>query len=1002
MITRPTRIVRCVVAALCIGGAACESRTVDEAAPIVAVQSQALSRPPPVPQPPNPYTLFESLQVRPLALSANRKRLFALNTPDNRLEIFKLNSGKNSLKPWKSVAVGLEPIALAVRGDDEVWVVNHLSDSISVVRLQDCNDDDADDASGGARVVRTLLVGDEPRDIVFAGPDKKLAFISAAHRGQNVGQDPQLLDPTVGRADVWVFDADNLGTSLTGTRLQKLTLFADTPRALAASPDGTRVYAAPFFSGNETTLASKEAVATAYASSIDPTNPNFVFFMGTRQPLTARVVKRKLGPDGAYHWFDDLGTNFDAAVLVTLPDYDVFTIDATQNPPAAIPSQTFAHAGTTLFNMAVHPINSKVYIANTEAHNDVRFEGHNPTLGVSSVRGKAVDSRITVLNPATGAMTYNNLNSHVVDGVGDPRLSRVFPQDLAFSADGRLLYVVAQGSAKLAVYDTAALENGSAAPTAFNQVLLSAGGPTGVVLDEKKNRAFVLTRFDNGISVVDLATRTETKHIRMFSPEPSKVTAGRRFLYDATFTSDNGTQACASCHVGGDMDHLSWDLGNPGGIELPITRNGADAVLFTAPPGLIGQLVPTAADLFTSFRPVKGPMTTQSLRGLDNHGSMHWRGDRNGAVKQDGTPFLDDAGAPVVSAQPNSGMFDEFTAFLSFNVAFPGLVGRAAELSGADMAAFTRFALELSYPPNPIRALDNSLSASEAAGRDFYFQTQTVSGATVELPVDRLHNCNGCHTLDPSGNSGQTEHPGFFGSSGRLSFENLPQIFKVAHLRNAYQKVGMFASSPDSNRTLTVIPQVNPPLPAVRGFGYQPDGAVGQIPHHISGRVFIKTTNPTSPVGQNPGGIPTFVLDANGDPLPQLDPVGFVVRRNIASFVLAYDSNFKPALGQQVSFDASSGADVNARIALLTARAQTGDCALVAKTFLNGRERGYVLEGVSYRPDKGGEAPISEAELKARVLNARSSVAFTCVPPNAGYRIGIDRDADGIADGDER
>jgi hypothetical protein len=48
-------------------------------------------------------------------------------------------------------------------------------------------------------------------------------------------------------------------------------------------------------------------------------------------------------------------------------------------------------------------------------------------------------------------------------------------------------------------------------------------------------------------------------------------------------------------------------------------------------------------------------------------------------------------------------------------------------------------------------------------------------------------------------------YPGFFGSSGRLSFENLPQIFKVAHLRNAYQKVGMFASSPDENSALTPI-----------------------------------------------------------------------------------------------------------------------------------------------------------------------------------------------------
>ena len=34
------------------------------------------------------FTNFESGQVRPLALSPDGTRLFAVNTPDNRLEIF--------------------------------------------------------------------------------------------------------------------------------------------------------------------------------------------------------------------------------------------------------------------------------------------------------------------------------------------------------------------------------------------------------------------------------------------------------------------------------------------------------------------------------------------------------------------------------------------------------------------------------------------------------------------------------------------------------------------------------------------------------------------------------------------------------------------------------------------------------------------------------------------------------------------------------------------------
>src|SRR5687768_3810146 len=90
------------------------------------------------------FTTFESGQVRPLALSPDGARLYAVNTPDNRLEIFDVDG--DGLTHAGSVAVGLEPVAAAARSNAEVWVVNHLSDSVSIV----------DVASTPARVVRTL------------------------------------------------------------------------------------------------------------------------------------------------------------------------------------------------------------------------------------------------------------------------------------------------------------------------------------------------------------------------------------------------------------------------------------------------------------------------------------------------------------------------------------------------------------------------------------------------------------------------------------------------------------------------------------------------------------------------------------------------------------------------------------------------------------------------------------------------------------------------------
>jgi DNA-binding beta-propeller fold protein YncE len=417
-------------------------------------------------------------------MAPNGKLLFATNTPDNRLEIFKVTS--DGLQPIGSVVVGLEPVAVAARTQNEVWVVNHLSDSISIVDVSDANN---------ARVVRTLAVGDEPRDIVFGGADHSRAFITTAHRGQNAANgygDSADLDPPslvewaiyhkapAGRADVWVFDANNLGSNAGGTRLTKLTLFADTPRALAVSADGKTVYAAAYFSGNQTTVVSPDAVRTIYG--LAPTAQIITWpGMPFPQPITGLIVKYTGGK-----WLDFYGNDFSKFVTISLPDNDVFAIDATANPPAAIATGVYAHVGTTLFNAAVNPVTGKVYVSNTDAHNEVRFEGHNP--GVSSVRGNIVDSRITVIDPSSGSVTPVNLNSHLThsfDGAGDASLSRAFPQDLTVSHDGTKLYVVAQGSGKLAIYNTAALEAGSAAPTAGNQVSLSAGGPTGARRDER-------------------------------------------------------------------------------------------------------------------------------------------------------------------------------------------------------------------------------------------------------------------------------------------------------------------------------------------------------------------------------------------------------------------------------------------------------------------------------------------------------------------------------------
>src|SRR5947199_3735776 len=269
-------------------------------------------------KPSSPYTLFESGQVRPLALSPDKRHLFAVNTPDNRLEIFRI--GAHGLVHTASIPVGLEPVAVAARTDHEVWVVNHLSDSVSVVEL------DERDGDLTGQVARTLLVGDEPRDIVFAGPGRKRAFITTAHRGQNIPFDPQFSTPGVGRADVWVFDAEALGGGLGGTPQTIVTLFTDTPRALAVTPDGSRVYAAGFHTGNQTTSISEVSIPDGFGPDGVPgpaTNAE-----GRPAPEVGVIVKWN-----GTHWVDSLGRSRDQFVRLSLPDNDVFVLDAMPHSP---------------------------------------------------------------------------------------------------------------------------------------------------------------------------------------------------------------------------------------------------------------------------------------------------------------------------------------------------------------------------------------------------------------------------------------------------------------------------------------------------------------------------------------------------------------------------------------------------------------------------------------------------------------------------------------------
>ncbi|NNC15844.1 hypothetical protein HJC22_08895 [Corallococcus exiguus] len=918
---------------------------------------------------------FESAHVRPLALSPDGTKLFAVNTPDNRLEVFNVTSAGLSLAA--EVPVGLEPVSVAVRNNTEVWVVNHLSDSISVVSV-----------SGTPHVVRTLLVGDEPRDIVFAGANGN-AFITTAHRGQQRTDpsiasvpgagDPQLTTPGVGRADIWVFNPASLGATLGGTPVRILTLFGDTPRGLAVSPDKKTVYAAIAQSGNRTTTINMDSVCNGFGSAgvclVQPDSfpwGNNLFLgglpgpstnaQGAKAPETGLIVKWN---SALSRWEDTLGRNWNNGVRFNLPDKDVFAIDADGLQQKAF----YTGVGTTVFNLATNPRTGALYATNSDANNHTRFEGPG-TFGGSTVQGNIAKMRITVIKGTT--VSPRHLNKHIDYSklAGAPGFdstaknhSLSTPTEMAISSDGAKLYVAAFSSSKVGVFDTAALEADTFNPrtASANYIPVSGGGPSGLVLDEARNRLYVMTRFDNAVKVIDLATKSQVASAALFNPEPASVVQGRPFLYDANFSSANGEASCASCHIFGDKDELAWDLGNP---DDPVTTNAIDK-------RLASNLEIGAFRLLTghpssdvngtgnqnSFHPMKGPMTTQTLRGMSTSGAMHWRGDRS-------TGFF------------GSGSYDEALSFKNFVVAFPGLLGRVDQPTEAEMNQFTNYQLQVQLPPNPIRKLDNSLTSTQASGRDFYFGSRRVDG--LAIGTNTGFNCNGCHTIDAA--------QGHFGTDGQASFEGISQIMKIPHVRNMYTKVGMFGF-PDSS--FFQHSETGPTGDQIRGFGYTHDGAVDTLFRFFSAIVFSNTSI--------------------GGPL-----VGFrgdTDRREVEAYMMAVDSDLAPIVGQQVTLTSTNASAVGARIDLLIARAKapfvskilggsTYEADLVAKAAIGTRVKGFLFDRVAgtWRPDDG-TANLTTTALRALANTLGQEVTFTAVPPGSGTRIALDRNLDGRLDG---
>ncbi|HTV21085.1 MAG TPA: hypothetical protein VMG12_20510, partial [Polyangiaceae bacterium] len=421
--------------------------------------------------------------------------------------------------------------------------------------------------------------------------------------------------------------------------------------------------------------------------------------------------------------------SWNADVRFTLPDQDVFAIDV----DTLAVERALSGVGTVIYGLAVQPGTGRALAANTEAQNLARFEGAG-THASTTVRGHLHESRISIIDGRS--VTPVHLNGHIDYGQccervpGENEQSLAFPTSLAFSRDGGELYFTALGSDALGIVDARRFGRGfdntaARAEGALRDVRLGVSddapaGPVGVAVDPERGTVYVKTHFTNELVAIDTGSGQIIDRVAFPTPEPPSITRGRALLYDARRTSSHGDSACASCHVFGNFDGLAWDLGNPDASSADNPGPFAQGPEQFGLAGIVRDPFSTqivGRRIVEEFRSNKGPMSTQTLRGLANHGAQHWRGDRSRRVQH------------VPAQQPDTGSLDENSSFGEFDAAIEALNGNDAPLPPGEFQALTDFALQLTLPPNPVRALDDSLTPQQARARATYFGCASMSDA---------------------------------------------------------------------------------------------------------------------------------------------------------------------------------------------------------------------------------------------------------------------------------
>ena len=865
---------------------------------------------------------WETPPVHPVELSPDSNTLAVCNLPDGRLELFDVTSGKPVA--WTNIPVGVDPVTARFRTASEVWVANYISDSISIIDLPTM------------RVVKAVTTANEPSDIVFAGTPQR-AFVSC-------GQ-PNL---------VQVYDPVSLQL------VTNLAIDGNRPRAMATSPDGSKVYVAIFESGNASTIISTGVSSGAplpspinfpFAPSMgaNPAPNNGTNFNPPLSPLIATAAPPRVSlivkKNSVGRWMDDnqgdwtefiRGTNAAFTGRVSgwdMPDHDLAIIDA-----ASFSTRYASGLMNICMAVAVNPVSGNVCVVGTDALNQIRFQpvlnGIFLRVNLAQVDPLSTTAAVTDLNPR---LTYGASQTSLAvrqESIGDPR-------GILWSSDGTRAYITGMGSDNLIMIDSQGNRTGA------NPTIPLGTGPTGLALDENRRRLYVYNRFGGSISTVDTESEVVLDTQPLWDPTPLVIKAGRTHLYNTHDTSGLGQASCASCHVDARLDRLAWDLGDPTDAIKVITNAN------------FGNFAPAVTN---NFHPMKGPMVTLTLQDIISHEPFHWRGDRDGLEQFEGT--------------------------------FTNLQGAVSSLSSNEMQDLKGFLASVRFPPNPFRQFDNSLSTNLALpGQLALGRGALPAGAPLPngnaqtgenifrqtvAPID----CIVCHTL-PTGLGTDLQFKGFqwqqipLGPNSAhhiasVELERTAQLpFKVPSLRNLFDKFGMDLAHTNSRA----------------GFGFFHDGGVDTLARFIEDAFSI--TN-----DQTAANLTAFLFSITGSDLVP----GSVTDVNRSPGVGSLDT--PAAVGRQLTINNPGRLPfLDSMIAL--ASSSTSRVDLVAKGYKDGLARCWFFDRTSGNFQSDRQAEVYSPDALRALATVGTEQTYTIVPRGTGKRIGIDEDGDGYVDRDE-